>query len=70
MVIPCTRTRSTGGAQVKEMMDLVWVLCLRGPRNIWVHLAAGYVDLSSGRVGWPGEMDLRGTSTYVYDEER
>ena len=52
------------------MMDLVWVLCLRGPRNIWVHLAAGYVDLSSGRVGWPGDMDLGGTSTYVYDEER
>ena len=39
---------------------------MRGPRNIWVFLAAGYIDLTSGRVGWPGEMDWGEAPVHVY----
>lgn len=59
MVIPFPRTRITGGAQVKEKDDEFSfnLLNLKGPHDIWVHLAVGLVDLPSGREDWAGGMD-------------
>ena len=65
MMIPFTRTGITGGAQVKEKDDefTFGLLNLRGPCDIWVHLAVGYIDLPSGREGWAGEMDGAGAGS-------
>lgn len=62
MMIPFTRIGITGGAQVEEKDDEFTfdLLNLRGPCDIWVHLAVGYIDLPSGREGRAGEMERGG----------
>ena len=57
-----TRTGSPGGAQVKEKDEEFSfdVLNSRGPCDIWVRSAVGYIDLPSGRGGWAGKWTCWG----------